>query len=105
MRKIIKFLMTLYLKIVNLFRKITLPRHYLSNYSLNITAFEDLINSYPYKMDPLGGAWDYIVDPDDLLLNNILIKAYETAKKYNLDIYCIIILKLGIYFIMEKQGI
>lgn len=57
--------MTLYLKIVNLFRKITLPRHYLSNYSLNITAFEDLINSYPYKMDPLHGAWDYIADPDD----------------------------------------
>ena len=51
------------------------------------------------------GEYILIVDPDDLLLNNILIKAYETAKKYNLDIYCIIILKLGIYFIMEKQGI
>ena len=27
-----------------------------------------------------------MIDPDDLLLNNILIKAYETAKYYNLDI-------------------
>jgi glycosyltransferase involved in cell wall biosynthesis len=32
------------------------------------------------------GEYILIVDPDDLLLNNILIKAYETAKKYNLDI-------------------
>jgi len=27
-----------------------------------------------------------VIDPDDLLLNNILIKAYETAKYYNIDI-------------------
>ena len=32
------------------------------------------------------GEYILVVDPDDLLLNNILIKAYETAKKYNLDI-------------------
>ena len=31
------------------------------------------------------GEYILIIDPDDLLLNNILIKAYETAKKYDLD--------------------
>lgn len=36
----------------------------------------------------LNSKGDYIlvIDPDDLLVNNILIKAYETAKQYNLDI-------------------
>ena len=28
-----------------------------------------------------------IIDPDDLLINNILIKAYETVKKYDLDFF------------------
>ena len=32
------------------------------------------------------GEYILIVDPDDLLLNDILIKSYETAKKYDLDI-------------------
>ena len=32
------------------------------------------------------GEYILIVDPDDLLLNNILIKAFETTKYYNLDI-------------------
>ena len=32
------------------------------------------------------GEYILIIDPDDLLINNILIKAYITAKKYNLDI-------------------
>ena len=32
------------------------------------------------------GEYILMVDPDDLLINNILIKAYITAKKYNLDI-------------------
>ena len=32
------------------------------------------------------GEYILIIDPDDLLLNNILIKAYETAKKFDLDI-------------------
>ena len=27
-----------------------------------------------------------MIDPDDILLNNILSKAYQTAKKYDLDI-------------------
>ena len=33
-----------------------------------------------------NGEYILIVDPDDLLLNNILYKAYEMAKYYNLDI-------------------
>ena len=32
------------------------------------------------------GEYVLVIDPDDLLLNDILIKAYETAKNYNLDI-------------------
>ena len=32
------------------------------------------------------GEYILIIDPDDLLLNNIIIKAYKTAKLYNLDI-------------------
>ena len=32
------------------------------------------------------GEYVYIIDPDDLLLNDILLKAYVTAKNYNLDI-------------------
>ena len=32
------------------------------------------------------GEYILVIDPDDLLINNILIKSYETAKKFNLDI-------------------
>ena len=32
------------------------------------------------------GEYILIIDPDDLLINNILLKAYETSKKYDLDI-------------------
>ena len=32
------------------------------------------------------GEYILVIDSDDLLINNILIKVYETAKKYNLDI-------------------
>jgi len=32
------------------------------------------------------GEYILVIDPDDLLMNNILIKAYGAAKKYNLDI-------------------
>ena len=33
-----------------------------------------------------NGEYILIIDPDDYLINNILIKAYETAHKYQLDI-------------------
>ena len=32
------------------------------------------------------GEYILVIDPDDLLLNNILIKSYTTAKKYDLDV-------------------
>ena len=32
------------------------------------------------------GDYILIIDPDDLLLNDIIIKVYKTAKRYNLDI-------------------
>ena len=32
------------------------------------------------------GEYILVIDPDDLLINNILIKVYETAKQFNLDI-------------------
>jgi len=43
---------------------------------------------YSRKRGVLNSKGEYIliIDPDDLLLNNILEKAYETAKYYNLDI-------------------
>ena len=43
---------------------------------------------YSINVGILNSKGEYIlsIDPDDLLLNNILIKAYETAKYYNLDI-------------------
>lgn len=32
------------------------------------------------------GEYIIIIDPDDLLLNDILIKCYDMGKRYNLDI-------------------
>jgi len=43
---------------------------------------------YSINLGVLNAKGEYIlsIDPDDLLLNNILIKVYKTAKKYDLDI-------------------
>jgi len=43
---------------------------------------------YSINIGVLNAKGEYIlsIDPDDLLLNNILIKVYKTAKKYDLDI-------------------
>ena len=43
---------------------------------------------YSINFGVLNSKGEYIlsVDPDDFILNNILIKAYETAKLYDLDI-------------------
>ena len=43
---------------------------------------------YSINIGILYSKGEYILscDPDDLILNNILLKAYETAKQYNLDI-------------------
>ena len=43
-----------------------------------LSRFKGILNS--------TGEYILVIDPDDLLLNDILIKAYETAKNYNLDI-------------------
>jgi hypothetical protein len=34
----------------------------------------------------IKGEYILVIDSNDLIVNNILIKAYETAKKYYLDI-------------------
>ena len=39
------------------------------------------------------GEYILVIDPDDILLNNILTKAYITAKKYNLDVVQFYIMK------------
>ena len=54
---------------------------YLKN-DINIGAFRSR-NKAIYEAK---GEYILILDPDDLLLNNILMKVYETAKQYNLDI-------------------
>ena len=43
---------------------------------------------YSIAIGILNSKGEYVlsIDPDDYLLNNILIKAYETAKYYDLDI-------------------
>jgi glycosyltransferase involved in cell wall biosynthesis len=43
---------------------------------------------YSINLGVLHSKGEYIlsIDPDDYILNNILIKAYETAKLYDLDI-------------------
>lgn len=39
-----------------------------------------------YGISKAKGEYILVIDPDDILLNNILSKTYEAAKKYNLDI-------------------
>ena len=49
------------------------------------------------------GEYIIVIDPDDLIINNILIKAYRTAKYYNLDILQFYILHGKIFPILWKQ--
>ena len=52
------------------------------------------------------GEYILSIDADDFLLNNILIKAYETAKYYDLDIVQFyMILEMNIWSIKYKGGI
>jgi len=56
----------------------------------------------------LNSKGEYIlsIDADDFLLNNILIKAYETAKYYDLDIVQFyILMKMNIWPMKYKSGI
>ena len=50
---------------------------------------------YSINLGILYSKGEYIlsVDPDDLILNNILLKSYETARYYNLDVVQFYILK------------
>lgn len=57
--------MKVYLKTVNLFRKIHYPVKYREYYKLSMLNFSDLINSYEYKADPLNGLFDYVAEPDE----------------------------------------
>ena len=62
----VKGLITLYLRIAKHFnRKLILPNKSLGYFNLPMIDFSNLINKYPYKSDPLGGAWDYIDKPDE----------------------------------------
>ena len=63
-----------------------------------IIYLKNLINKGAYYSRNKGilkakGEYILCVDPDDMLVNNILIKAYKTAKKYKLDIVHFYVLK------------
>ena len=68
-------------KIINSFMKIDKRIIYLKN-KINKGAFYSRNEGVMLSK----GEYILIIDPDDLLLNNILVKAYENAKYYDLDI-------------------
>ena len=58
---------------------------------LHLIYLKNKINKRQYYSISRGilqskGEYILSIDPDDYLLNNILLKAYETAKNYDLDI-------------------
>ena len=64
---------------------------YLMKYDNRIVYLKNDINKRAFYSRYKGvksarGEYVLVIDPDDLLLNNILIKSYTTAKKYDLDI-------------------
>ena len=76
-----------------------------------IVYLKNVINKkqyYSINIGILNSKGEYIlsVDPDDLLINNILIKAYETAKMYNLDILQFYMLSnTSLWKVKYKSGI
>ena len=64
---------------------------------------------YSISRGILQSKGEYIlsIDSDDYLLNNILLKAYETAKNYYLDIlqFYILLLELKVFKVKYKSGI
>ena len=63
----------------------------LMEYDKRIIYLKNQINKkqfYSINIGIINSRGQYIlsIDPDDLLINNILIKAYETAKYFNLDV-------------------
>ena len=64
---------------------------YLMKYDNRIVYLKNDINKRAFYSRYKGvksarGEYILVIDPDDLLLNNILIKSYTTAKKYDLDV-------------------
>ena len=64
---------------------------YLMKYDNRIVYLKNDINKRAFYSRYKGvksarGEYILVIDPDDLLLNNILIKSYITAKKYDLDV-------------------
>ena len=64
---------------------------YLMKYDNRIVYLKNDINKKAFYSRYKGvksarGEYVLVIDPDDLLLNNILIKSYTTAKKYDLDV-------------------
>jgi len=65
--------------------------NYLMKYDKRIIYLKNDINKRAFYSRYKGvksarGQYVLMIDPDDLLLNNILIKSYITAKKYDLDV-------------------
>ena len=65
--------------------------NYLMRYDKRIVFLKNDINRRAFYSRYKGiksarGEYVLVIDPDDLLLNNILIKSYTTAKKYDLDV-------------------
>ena len=65
--------------------------NYLMRYDKRIVFLQNDINRRAFYSRYKGiksarGEYVLVIDPDDLLLNNILIKSYTTAKKYDLDV-------------------
>ena len=65
--------------------------NYLMKYDNRIVYLKNDINKRAFYSRYKGvksarGEYILVIDPDDLLLNNILIKSYTTAKKYDLDV-------------------
>lgn len=68
--------MTVYLRTVNFFRSVKYPVIHRDKFDLDMITFEQLINTYEYKADPLGGAIDIVGDPD---------RFFDSKIKYNRD--------------------
>ena len=51
------------------------------------------------------GEYILVIDPDDILLNNIISKAYASTKKYNLDIVQFYIMMGYLQFLSVKENL
>lgn len=63
-KKIIKFLMKIYLTLRKLWDPLKEPTEVREEYNCNRVLFSKRINSFEYKPDPLKGLFDHTVDPN-----------------------------------------